>query len=41
MPSKIGRTDLVDAMLGVVVAHCMAEVPMYCFFAHYDGCIEE
>jgi hypothetical protein len=38
MPSKMGRTDLIDAMLGVIVAHGMAEITMYCFFAH-DECL--
>lgn len=28
------RTDLIDAMFGIVVAHGMAEIAMYSFFAH-------
>jgi hypothetical protein len=27
---------LINAVLGIVVAHCMAEVAMHCFFAHYE-----
>jgi hypothetical protein len=28
------RTDLIDSMFGIVVAHSMAEIAMYGFFAH-------